>query len=224
MKKILKTIGIVLGVIYFICGLLLFCSYTREPYRHEFRGWLLYMDGPYEGKIVDDETNRPIEDATVFAYWVVDKTFLTLSFSSLCDAVETTTDKNGEFVLSKTFCINLYPLAEMLIPRIVIFKSGYDSYPPKLPVIDPEKASDKEREDARIYFGEHITEFTQGKKNVIKLRKAKNDEERRWIVKGIGLDIHDGIEISERQLQTNAKGMILAISEEEKHLGLDQHR
>ncbi len=220
MKRLFKKIGIVIGIIYFICGLLLFCSYTREPYRHEFRGWLLYTDGPYEGKIVEDETNRPIESATIFAYWVVDKTFLTLDFSSFCDAVETTTDKNGEFVLSRSFCINLYPLAEMLIPRIVIFKSGYDSYPPKLPMIDPEKASDKEREDARIYFREHITEFTGGKKNLIKLRKAKNDEERRWVVKRIGWDIHDGIEISEKKLQTHAKRMILVISEEEKSLGI----
>jgi hypothetical protein len=112
----------------------------------------------------------------------------------------------------------------MLSPRIFIFKPGYDSYPPKLPIIDSEKSSDKEREDARVYFGEHITEFTEGKKNLIKLRKAKNDEERRWVVKRIAWDIHDGIEISEKELLTKAKRMILAISEEENRLGLNEHR
>ena len=39
-------------------------------------------------------------------------------------------------------------------------------------------------------------------------------------MKRIGWDIHDGIEISEKELQTNAKRTILVISEEEKCLGI----
>ncbi len=86
--------------------------------------------GPYSGKVVDKETKEPIEGAAVLIV------FSTASFSvggpvyHYADAIETVTDKNGEFRL---------PAHRIVSPGILrrwdkdgavtIFKPGYGCYP-----------------------------------------------------------------------------------------------
>ena len=36
-------------------------------------GWLIYHDSPYKGKVVDAETNQPIEGAAVVAVWYLER-------------------------------------------------------------------------------------------------------------------------------------------------------
>lgn len=218
----LKIAVILIGAIYLISGFIMIRGHFVAANPQPFRGWLYYWDGPYKGKVVDDETGSPIEGATIFGYWVVDiySIIVFQEYPCYCDAKEAVTDKNGEFVLTRSFCFNPYPWAELISPRITIFKPGYDSYPPKLPIIDSYKATNKEREAAKKYFYEHIVDFNRRKNNLIRLKKVKNFEERKWIVKHISSEVDYGIEISKSKLLKNAKNMISIISEEEKFFGI----
>ena len=87
--------------------------------------FLYHSDGPYKGKVVDLETGEPIEGAVVAGVWVLE-----FNFTPFCDAKETVTDKNGEFVLPKASCFTLWPLAQMGRLGITVFKPGYLAYPP----------------------------------------------------------------------------------------------
>lgn len=84
--------------------------------------FLYHSDGPYRGKVVDLETGEPIEGAVVAAEWTLTHRF--------CDAKETVTDKNGEFILPKGSCFSFWPFTEMYSPEVVVFKPGYLGYPP----------------------------------------------------------------------------------------------
>lgn len=165
MKKILKWIGISIVVIYLVSGLIMVRSHFMAEVSEPFRGWLYYWDGPYKGKVVDADTGEPIEGAAV-----VEVAYIGIvagikdAMPFFCDAKETVTDKNGEFILPKVSCFNLWPLAEMGKPDFIVFKPGFLSYPPR-----DMKAS--------AFTG---TEFKDKKqKQVIKLNKAITYEERR---------------------------------------------
>lgn len=88
--------------------------------------YCVHTDGPYKGKVVELETGKPIEGAVVAATWSITKWNNTANF---CDAEETVTDKNGEFVLPKGWCIR-GPISELNWAQVVVFKPGYLGYPP----------------------------------------------------------------------------------------------
>ena len=99
-----------------------------------FIGWLFIMGnwrivagaeftdfGPYNGKIVDDETKEPIEGVVIFIEWVKLHAF---AGSTFIDGQETLTDKNGEFYISGIWVLN--PWKRLTSEAImVIYKSGY---------------------------------------------------------------------------------------------------
>ncbi len=87
--------------------------------------FLYHSDGPYKGKVIDLDTGKPIEGAVVAGVWVLE-----FNFTPFCDAKETVTDKNGEFILPKASCLSLWPLAQMGRLGMIVFKPGYLAYPP----------------------------------------------------------------------------------------------
>ncbi len=129
--------------------------------------FLYHSDGPYKGKVIDLEKGEPIEGAVVAGAWV-----LAFSLTPFCDAKETVTDKNGEFILPKGSCFSLWPFAEMDRMDIIVFKPGYLGFPPLGPSPEERRArmpgfTGKEFKDKRQY-------------NVIELGKPKTLEERRF--------------------------------------------
>lgn len=127
--------------------------------------FLYHSDGPYRGKVLDLETGEPIEGAVVAGVWVLE-----FNFTSFCDAKETVTDKNGEFVLPKASCFTLWPLSQMGRLVIIVFKPGYLGFPPL-------GATFEERRARMPGFTGH--EFQDKKQyNIIRLGKPKTREER----------------------------------------------
>jgi len=122
---------------------------------------LYHSDGPYRGKVVDLETGEPVEGAVVAAEWTLTHRF--------CDAKETVTDKNGEFILPKGSCFSFWPFTE-ISAEVVVFKPGYLGYPPL--------GSTFEEGKARMPgFTGH--EFQNKKEyNIMKLGKPKTRMER----------------------------------------------
>ncbi len=86
--------------------------------------------GPYYGRVVDKETKQPIEGAAVLFV------FYTASFSvggpvyHYADAIETTTDRNGEFRLAAHRIVATGILQRWdEYENVTIFKPGYGCYP-----------------------------------------------------------------------------------------------
>jgi len=124
--------------------------------------FLYHSDGPYKGRVLDLETGEPIEGAVVAANW-----YLTHRF---CDAKETVTDKNGEFVLPKGSCFSFWPFTEMDPAHVVVFKPGYLGY-------EPLGSTFEERKVRMPGFTGH--EFQNKKEyNIIKLGRPKTRMER----------------------------------------------
>jgi hypothetical protein len=81
------------------------------------------MDGPYEGRVVDAETSKPIEGVVVLGTWHSITVTPGGGVSNYYDAQETVTDKNGEF---KVKGIGLLVLNNIPEPDIKVFKAGYE--------------------------------------------------------------------------------------------------
>ncbi len=86
--------------------------------------------GPFYGKVVDAETNKPLEGAVVLADYI---TWLHASpggpGSYFLDAQEAMTDKNGEFRISSLNAFTFRPLSRFEPhPYFTIFKPGYKCY------------------------------------------------------------------------------------------------
>jgi len=127
--------------------------------------FLYHSDGQYKGKVIDLETGEPIQGAVVAGVWVLE-----FNFTPFCDAVETVTDKNGEFILPKASCFSLWPLARMNNLDIVVFKPGYLAYPPLGATYEERKAqmpgfTGDEFKDRNRYY-------------IIRLGRPKTIEER----------------------------------------------
>lgn len=74
---------------------------------------------PIRGRVIDAETNEPIEGAVVLAEWNEEEGLPGFSGTSVYKIVEAETDKRGKFFLTGTF----YPLVNR--PYLVIYKQGY---------------------------------------------------------------------------------------------------
>ena len=81
------------------------------------------MDGPYEGRVIDAETGRPIEGVVVLGTWHSITVTPGGGVSNYYDAQETVTDKNGEF---KVKGLGLLVLNNIPEPDIKVFKTGYE--------------------------------------------------------------------------------------------------
>jgi len=91
---------------------------------------LYYSDGPWSGKVIDAETKEPIEGAVVVAVWKKIYSTLTGDSSYFFDAIETITDRTGNFSISNFKAVNMTPvIARIEGPRFTIFKPAYSTFP-----------------------------------------------------------------------------------------------
>lgn len=122
------------------------------------------VDGPYEGRVADAETGRPIEGVVVLGVWYKETPTVAGAVSSYYDATETVTDKNGEFHIQG---LGLKILSNVAPMDVLIFKSGYEyleSRPWESFKIDPTR-----KEKVRW----------SGERAIISLRKLTMEERRK---------------------------------------------
>lgn len=107
-------------------------------------------DGPYEGKVIDKDTNRPIEGAVVHGTWVKAHPGPGGASSSYYDAKEVLTDKNGNFKIDG---VGLLIFSNMMEMEVLILKAGYTQehgYWNRLK--NPDYEDDIEWEDGKATF------------------------------------------------------------------------
>lgn len=206
-RRIPKSLKVILWIvfsIYLISGLIVRRSAmgSGEP----FHGWLYYWNGPYKGKVVELDTGKPIKGAVVAGSWHLETV---IGCPWFCDAVETTTDKNGEFVLPRAWCISLWPIARLNIyDKPVVFKPGYLGYPPL--------GNNKEELNAHMpnYTGREFLDKNQY--YIIELGRPKTREEKESTLSEVSL-IFDFNETYKKLLT-----LLKFINMERKNLGFDE--
>jgi hypothetical protein len=87
--------------------------------------------GEIEGTVVDAETNQPIEGVVVYVNWqAIDRDYGFLQAVDIGPlyAAETTTDKQGHYVLPKSGPIKVDKIDELTpnAPKIGVIKDGYE--------------------------------------------------------------------------------------------------
>ena len=88
--------------------------------------WMIYIDRPYRGRIIDMENKKPIEGMAVFAEYSIKGLTLGGVVTAYVVAKEALTDKDGIFELPHFFRIGLWPLNYFSgITYISIFKPAY---------------------------------------------------------------------------------------------------
>lgn len=77
--------------------------------------------GPFEGRVVDADTEKPIQGAVVWVGWWINHAF---SGSTFFDAAEVITDANGFFHVPKKWSLN--PWRNLVMSSyVMIVKAGY---------------------------------------------------------------------------------------------------
>lgn len=82
-------------------------------------------DGPYEGRVIDVDTGEPIEGVVVLGVWYKQYPGPGGAVSEYYDAMETVTDKNGEFKIDG---LGLLVMSNVIPMDVLIFKAGYTYY------------------------------------------------------------------------------------------------
>lgn len=89
---------------------------------------LVYVDGPYHGRVMDKTTGRPIEGAAVVAVWWKEIPFIAQAITNYYNAQETLTDQGGNFTIPGIWGAAIIPLTKIREPLFTIFKPGYEAY------------------------------------------------------------------------------------------------
>lgn len=139
--------------------------------------------GPYMGKVVDKETNAPIEGAVVFMSFTASKATLAGSApTGYYDAIEVLTDSDGEFLLDPDRNWRTSGMWESWKDgQVIIFKPGYGAYPGHRgtePLFIP---------NGTLPENQHVT---------IKLPKLESREER---IRNLGYAAYNSIEVPENK-------------------------
>lgn len=130
-------------------------------------GWLIYHDGPHKGKVVEAETNEPIEGVAVVAIWYLERYGGAGGpIAKLLNAKETVTNKSGEFVIPLMLGFHWWPFSTLDKPNVTVFKPGYTSY------------------KWYRYPLPNLSKFPDG---IIRLTKTKTREERIESVSSLGI-------------------------------------
>jgi len=86
--------------------------------------------GPYYGKVIDEDTKEPIEGAAVLVVFYTEEYGPAGAITRYADAVETVTEKSGEFKIPTHRVTVFRPLQGWdLYPQFRIFKPSYGCYP-----------------------------------------------------------------------------------------------
>ena len=153
---------------------------------------LARIDGPYEGRVIDAETNQPIEGAVVNATWFKEEATPAGSVSTYHDSYEILTDKNGDFHIPGKGLLVLTEIRDM---DLSIFKASYEQFPEN----SPWSGLKEWGPDDRITW--------RGEKGTFKLRRLTL-EERRNRTLGFPEGPHKRIKmfVKERNLENIAIG------------------
>ena len=81
------------------------------------------VDGPYEGKIINADTGKPIEGVVILGTWYTTQFSPAGSTHNFYDARETVTDSNGEFSIPG---MGLRVMSNLEPMHFLIFKAGYE--------------------------------------------------------------------------------------------------
>jgi hypothetical protein len=81
------------------------------------------IDGPYRGKVIDADTREPIEGVVVLGTWYREIVTPGGAVHNYYDAMETVTDKNGEFEIKG---LGLLVMSNVIPMDVLIFKAGYE--------------------------------------------------------------------------------------------------
>jgi hypothetical protein len=95
------------------------------------QGWQHYLDGyhgPYRGRVIDAETQRPLAGAVVVAVWSRVRTFPLHSSTVYYEAREVLTNADGRFILHAKELEERAP-DKTLRPTFIIFAPGYGWFP-----------------------------------------------------------------------------------------------
>ena len=120
-KILLKKEQIVKKVfLYTVAAMILFTSTGRAA---------TYSSGPYEGKVVDAGTQRPIVGAVVLAIWYREAALFGGHGPAVDyhDSLEILTDTQGEFTIPEKAHFTL--IGRIREPEIVVYYPGYAYYP-----------------------------------------------------------------------------------------------
>jgi hypothetical protein len=156
--------------------------------------FIYYIDGPYWGKVVDADTGEPIVGANVMGMWIFDIALIQGS-TSFADARETVTDEKGRFLISPARQIWFYPISDLRLEKMCVYKSGYDSHPPQMQGVWSEAEKEKWKEklikinpnyyydsDPSVNYYMTFYKFTEEiklyKQTTIRLNKALSIEEK----------------------------------------------
>ena len=168
-----------------------------------FSGCTISNDyGPYKGKVVDAETNEPVEGAVVLLKF---HTIFQLSpggaVYKYADALEVMTDTNGEFSIP-AYTVEAFRLFHKWDPYedVTIFKPGYGVFPEH-----PESVSDSSRGRRLLAENKYIT---------VKFPKLKTLEEHKQNIRDLHIPKFDVP--YEKQ-----KNLLLIGNKERKRLGLE---
>ena len=80
------------------------------------------IDGPYEGRAIDADTGKPIEGVVVLGTWDRETPTPAGAVHHYYDAMETVTDKNGDFKIKG---LGLLVLSNVIPMEVSFFKAGY---------------------------------------------------------------------------------------------------
>jgi len=132
--------------------------------------------GPFLGRVVDQETNQPIEGAVVHVDWHLTHPF---SRQTYFDAKEVLTDKNGKFFIRRNWSI--LPWRNFFInSETIIFKAGYGIvegyYGPDLHSVAESIRNLSETERKRIGPGAFFNIRFEGELPVFLLKKLSKEE------------------------------------------------
>ena len=91
---------------------------------------MVHRYGAFYGKVVDMETNEPLEGAAVLAVYYTESYGPAGAHTHYLDAQETVTDKNGEFKIMP-LTVKTFRVLHSFNPNVyfTIFKPGYGCYP-----------------------------------------------------------------------------------------------
>jgi|GEM_PF-6450671 len=136
--------------------------------------WLIFHKPTFKGKIVDIDTNEPIEGAVVIAVYRVEAISIADSVDISFDARETLTDKNGKFKIP-SYTTLIQPLSWSIPTQFIIFKPGYACAAP-LHLEDEFSGRGRGPDNDFNAWGHHgITHIIQ-KSGIVKLRKVSGND------------------------------------------------
>ena len=140
---------------------------------------LYHHYGPYYGKVVDDETQKPLEGVVVLADYY---TWLHASPGGpavyFLDAQEVVTDKNGEFRIPSLNAFAFRPISTFnSYPGITIFKPRYKCYTNQLTEDQYETIELRELKNREDRMANHCMPINVPKKRMKKFIEITNIEE-----------------------------------------------